>query len=97
MAWIMGSPLANLELAPINPELGKYFGTDDGVLVIDVPENSALGLRPGDVVLAVDGRKVRAPTPLMRALMSYEPGESLTFQIMRKKSKQTVTGTLGQQ
>jgi membrane-associated protease RseP (regulator of RpoE activity) len=96
MAWIMGSPLANLELAPMNPDLGKYFGTEDGVLVINLPENSTLGLKPGDVVLAVDGRQVREPGSLFRALMSYEPGESLKFQVMREKKKQVVTGSVGQ-
>ncbi len=97
LAWITGSPLANLELAPMNPGLGRYFGIDAGVLVIALPENSTLGLKPGDVVLAVDGRQVRAPGPLMRALMSYEPGDSLKFQIVREKKKQSVTGTIGQQ
>jgi S1-C subfamily serine protease len=96
MAWFMGSPLANLELAPMNPELGKYFGSDEGVLVINLPPNSTLGLKPGDVVLAVDGRQVRAPGPMLRALMSYERGESLKFQVVREKKKQIVAGTIGQ-
>jgi membrane-associated protease RseP (regulator of RpoE activity) len=95
-AFMLSSPLANLELAPINPELGRYFGTSDGVLVIDVPGDTKLGLRPGDVVLAVDGREIRSPGVLLRALLSYDDGESFTFQIMRQKSRQTVTGTVEQ-
>ena len=38
-----GSPLGRLELAPLNPDLGQYFGTDEGVLVISAPKDSALG------------------------------------------------------
>src|SRR5262249_56346924 len=62
--FMFGSPLAALELAPLNPELGKYFATSDGVLVINVPPDSKLGLKPGDVVVAVDGRKVKGPAQL---------------------------------
>ena len=35
--FLYGSPLADLELAPLNPDLGQYFGTTTGVLVISVP------------------------------------------------------------
>ena len=39
--------LADVELAPINPDLGKYFGVTQGVLVIDVPDSSTLNLSAG--------------------------------------------------
>jgi S1-C subfamily serine protease len=94
--FVLGSVLADLELAPINPELGRYFGTTEGVLVIDVPQDSKLGLKPGDVVLTIDGREVRVPTQLLRAMQSYEPGESFTLQVMRQKSRVTVTGSVAQ-
>ncbi len=90
--FTLGSPLADLELAPVNPELGRYFGTPDGVLVINVPAPSKLGLKPGDVVLSVEGRRVRVPGQLFRVLQSYDPGESFTLEIMRLKKKETVTG-----
>ena len=38
MPYLMGQPMLDLELAPVNPQLGSYFGTTDGVLVVDVPE-----------------------------------------------------------
>ena len=31
--FLYGSPLADLELAPLNPDLGQYFGASSGVLV----------------------------------------------------------------
>lgn len=96
MAFMMGSPLADLELAPVNPKLGKYFATAQGVLVIDLPDSSLLNLQPGDVVLAVDGRQVQTPNMLLRALMSYEPGESFSFQVVRDKKKQAVVGSIGE-
>lgn len=87
-------PLADLELAPLNPELGRYFGTPDGVLVINVPPDSKLGLKPGDVVFTVDGRKVRSPGQLLRTLQSYEAGEAFKLEIMRLKKREVITGTI---
>lgn len=92
--FMLGSPLADLELAPLNVELGRYFGAADGVLVINVPPDSKLGLKPGDVVLSVDGRRVKIPSQLFRVLQSYDPGEEFKLEIMRMKKKETVTGTV---
>jgi len=93
-AFAFGGPLMDLELAPLNPDLGAYFGTTEGVLVIDVPKESTLGLKGGDVILSVDGRKASGPSSLLRILRSYEPGDSFKLEIMRNKSRTTVTGKL---
>jgi len=94
MMFTMGTPLEDLELAPVNRDLGRYFGVASGVLVIRVPAESKLGLRAGDVVLSVDGRGPEGPGHLLRILRSYEPGEQVRFLIMRMKRKETVTGTI---
>jgi S1-C subfamily serine protease len=87
-------PLADLELAPLNPDLGQYFGTSEGVLVINVPSESSLGLKGGDVILSVDGRKATGPNGLLRILRSYDEGDSFKLDIMRNKTRTTVTGKL---
>jgi hypothetical protein len=89
---LYGSPLADLELAPLNPDLGRYFGATDGVLVVNVPKDSELGLRGGDVVLSVDGRKPASPSHLLRILRSYEKGESFKVDVLRNHKRETVTG-----
>ena len=93
-AFAFGGPLADLELAPLNPDLGQYFGTTEGVLVINVPKESTLGVRGGDVILSIDGRKAAGPGSLLRILRSYDPGDSFKLDIMRNKSRTTVTGKL---
>jgi S1-C subfamily serine protease len=93
--FFSGSPLGRLELAPLNPDLGRYFGTEEGVLVISAPKDSALGLRGGDVVLQVDGREPSSPSHLLRILRSYEPGETFKLDIMRNRKKETVTARIG--
>jgi S1-C subfamily serine protease len=92
-SFAFGSPLAELELAPLNPDLGRYFGTTNGVLVINAPPDSKLGLKGGDVVLSVDGRPATSPPQLLRVLRSYDDGESFKLEIMRERKRLTVTGT----
>jgi S1-C subfamily serine protease len=90
----LAGDLAELELAPLNPDLGQYFGTDDGVLVISAPRNSTLGVKGGDVVLAVDGRRPEGPLHLIRILRSYDGGESFKLEILRSRKRETLTGSL---
>ena len=94
--FLYGSPLAHLELAPLNPDLGQYFGATTGVLVISVPRNSELGLKGGDVVLAVDGRKPEGPSHLLRILRSYEDSESFKIDVLRNRKRVAVEGRLGE-
>jgi len=93
--FLYGSPLADLELAPLNPDLGQYFGASSGVLVVSAPKDSELGLKGGDVVLAVDGRKPASPSQLLRILRSYERGEKFKIEVLRKQKRETVTGRVG--
>jgi S1-C subfamily serine protease len=95
-SFLYGSPLAHLELAPLNPDLGQYFGTTTGVLVISVPKDSELGLKGGDVVLAVDGRKPEGPSHLLRILRSYQDSETFKVDVLRNRKRLVVEGRLGE-
>lgn len=91
---LLYGPLANLELAPLNPDLGQYFGTSSGVLVISVPQESQLGLKGGDVVLSVDGRRPESPSHLLRILRSYGDTETYKVEVLRNRKPVTVEGRL---
>lgn len=84
----------DLELAPLNPDLGSYFGTTDGVLVVRAGERSSLGLKGGDVLLAIDGRAITTPAAALRVLRSYEPGEAIRFEVLRNRQRQVVNATM---
>lgn len=92
MRVFMSAGLEDLELVELNPDLGSYFGASDGVLVIRVPKDSPLGLRGGDVVLTVDGRKVTSTSQLHRILRTYDSNEAIRFEVLRNKRKETVNG-----
>jgi len=85
------TPWGGIELVKLNPELGEYFGTREGVLVVSAPEDSSLALKGGDVILTIGGRKPSSPMQAMRILRTYEPGESVAIEVMRKQKRVTVT------
>jgi S1-C subfamily serine protease len=93
--FLYGSPLADLELAPLNPDLGRYFGATEGILVVSAPKDSDLQLKGGDVVLTVDGRKPASPSHFLRILRSYERGETFKLDILRNGKRESVTGRVG--
>jgi S1-C subfamily serine protease len=88
-AWSSG--WLDMELVKLNPELGEYFGSTDGLLVIRAPEDSELQLKGGDVILSVDGRPATSQVQLMRVLRSYEPGEDVKLDVLRQKRRMTLT------
>lgn len=92
-----GGPLASMELVQVNPGLADYFGTSDGLLVVNVGNDSTLGLRNGDVILSIGGRKAGSPAHAMRILGTYDPNETVAFEVMRMKRRVTVTGKMPQE
>ena len=64
--------LFDLKLAPLNPELGRYFGSDEGVLVLDKAEGNLPQLKRGDVILTVGGERAGSTSDVVRALMRRE-------------------------
>jgi len=81
----------DMELVSLNQDLGEYFGTAQGVLVVRAPRDSLLNLKGGDVILSIDGRKPTNPAQALRILRSYGRGESFEMQVLRQKKKVTVT------
>jgi S1-C subfamily serine protease len=82
--------MAGMELATLTPQLGTYFGTDKGVLVLRAPQNETFNLQDGDVIISIDGRQPTSGTHATRILASYQPGEKVKLEVMRQKKKMTV-------
>jgi len=86
-----GSSWSSMELIELNAGLGKYFGTDTGLLVVSAPKSEALELQDGDVIQSIDGREPTDIRHAMRILSSYKSGEKLKLGIMRDKKKRTLS------
>jgi len=93
-AFMFHRPLMDMELATISPQLGSYFGTDKGVLVVRAPAEGALKLEDGDVILAIDGRQPTSGSHATRILGSYQPGEKVTLRVLRRHKTEDIVATL---
>ncbi len=89
--FAFGSPWGGIEMVSLNPDLGDYFGTREGVLVVRAPEDSSLTLKGGDVIVSIGSRKPASPEQAMRILRSYDTGETVTLDVLRKKGHVNVT------
>ncbi len=85
-----GSGWGHMEMVTLTERLGRYFGTDKGLLVVRAPDDENLKLQDGDVIQSIDGREPESVSHGMRILGSYQSGEQLEMEIMRDKRKQTL-------
>lgn len=77
-----------LELVPLTPKLGQYFGTDRGLLVVKAPAAATGGqLEEGDVILTIGGRTPDNPRHAFRILGSYEPKEKVRVEVLRQRKR----------
>ena len=87
----VGNSWGDMELVELNEGLGRYFGTDTGLLVINAPQSDAFKLQDGDVIESIDGREPTSVGHALRILGSYQAGEQLELKIMRDKRRQTLS------
>lgn len=72
-----------LNLASVDAQLGRYFGTDHGVLVLSSGELA--GLQTGDVIQRVDGKPVTSPREAMAALRGKPDGAKVAVDYLRDR------------
>jgi S1-C subfamily serine protease len=72
-------------------------GARDGALVLNVEPGSpaaAAGIRPEDVVIAVEGKRVGSSEELVVAVDAHDPGDTVTVEIVRGGRSHEVKATL---
>ncbi len=74
-----------LNLATVDSGLGRYFGTDRGVLVLSAGEDLA-GLEAGDVILSIEGNAVNSPREAMAALRDKPEASEVAVQFLRDRT-----------
>ncbi|MCB1917600.1 MAG: Do family serine endopeptidase [Rhodocyclaceae bacterium] len=77
-----------VEIQDMTPELAESFGLEDdhGALIAGVvrggPADDA-GMRPGDVLLAIDGRAIIGPREMLDVISRLPPGSRNDFHVRR--------------
>ncbi|MDJ0947481.1 MAG: Do family serine endopeptidase [Alphaproteobacteria bacterium] len=91
-----------VKVRDLTPEEAKAQGLESswGAVVASIlPDSPAsrAGLRAEDVIIAVDGARVRSAADLRNKIGLRDPGEQVSVGFMREGRKQTVALVLGQQ
>lgn len=88
-----------VNLMEITPELRVHFGApkDAGVLVSDVRSDTPAaraGLEVGDVITAVDGKRVRWSGDVSREIRSRKAGDTVPLDVVRGGASRKLTVTV---
>lgn len=73
------------------------LGTVNGIYVAEVSADgaaAAAGLKAGDVITAVDGKKIEKFGELQELMVNHRPGDKVTVTYLREKKSHTATLTL---
>ncbi len=89
--WRVFAPLWGLNLAPLNPGLGRYFGTDQGALVLSRDAKRYPELESGDVITRVGGHAVASPHDAMRAFRDAPDDKPVTLAVRRHDKSLALT------
>lgn len=89
-----------VEIREITPELAASFGLGgtEGALIAGVLRGSPAergGVRPGDVLIAVDGKSVLDPKAMLELVAALPPGKSSQFRVRRSNQEIDLTVAVG--
>jgi Trypsin-like serine proteases, typically periplasmic, contain C-terminal PDZ domain len=79
---------------PLTPELAEHFGVNEGVLVSNVqpggPADKA-GIKAGDIIVEVNGKKISEVQDLQNQIMKNPPGTKINLKVIRNGKELTFT------
>jgi serine protease DegQ len=89
-----------IESQDITPELADSFGLarSSGAIIAGVVRNGPAdraGIRPGDILLAVQGKNVANTSDMLTLISQLPPGGKARMTLMRKNRQSTVDVTVG--
>jgi S1-C subfamily serine protease len=81
---------------PLPPRVARELGTRDGIEIVEVVEGSpaaAAGLRPGDIVVSIDGEHVAGPRDIQRRMLADAIGTPTRIELVRDGTTLTIEAT----
>jgi serine protease DegQ len=89
-----------VEPQDITPELAESFGLDrkSGTIIAGVLRNGPAdraGMRPGDILVEVNGRPVQDTTDMLNVIAQLQPGKKASMKVLRKNAETSLDITVG--
>ncbi len=100
-----GRPLRGwlgIEAQVLTPELLEAFGLkkgSEGLVITTLYRNGPAhkaGVEPGDVLVAIDGKKTGDAREVLLAISSHKPGERIKLELMREGKPLTIEAIAGE-
>lgn len=89
---IMGGDVS--AMLQLEENKNKDFGTLEGVYVTDVTDSGgalSAGIESGDIIVAINGKKVKTMTELQEVIAQHRPGDKIKVSILRDKKSKDLT------
>jgi S1-C subfamily serine protease len=92
--------ILGIQPVQVTPELATQFGlgVDHGAAVEDVSSGGGAaraGIRPGDVIVSLDGKRIETVEDLFAELNRRKPGDRVSVVVVRDGDRRTFDVTLG--
>jgi serine protease DegQ len=89
-----------VESQEITPELADSFGlkVQSGAIIAGVVRNGPAdkgGMKPGDILLSVEGKAVNDTNDMLNLIAQLPPGEKATMRVLRKSRETDLAITVG--
>lgn len=91
-----------VRIKDVTKDLAESFGLEqtDGVLVEEVVKNSPAdkaGIKEGDIIIEIDGKKVDDALQLPKMIAMLKPGTTIIAKVIRDKKENEIKIVIGQQ
>ena len=89
MLGIEGTDVLSMRQDERNKEV-DFGDAIDGVYVVNVTDGGgalAAGIKQGDIIIAVNGKKVKTMNELQETIVQYRPGDKVTVTLLRDKKE----------
>lgn len=73
-------------IGDLDNELSKVYKRKEGALVLDISEDTPAakyGLKRGDLIYAIDGKRIKDKSALQNTIASFKPDEKVKIQVER--------------
>lgn len=87
-------PQLGVQIHELDGDLAEYFEVDAGLLVLEVNKDSPAeeaGMKPGDVIVKIEGEAIEEVGDIHDILEDYEEGDEVKVEIVRHGKRQEVT------
>ena len=87
-----------VNIADVDNDMSSFYDNNYGALVTSVEENSPAakaGLKRGDLIIEVEGKKISSASELKNTIGSYAPSKTVNLKYLRDKKVNTLGIKLG--